>query len=73
MDTNKCDRCCGKDYLFHHREIVRCPSCIWRERQDLIQQGQYLLNTLTAELRHTESLDIMLAVQGLTMAIRNAE
>ncbi len=40
----KCDRCGGVVGLHCHSTGWRCPSCIWNERENLIEWAKNLLS-----------------------------
>lgn len=40
----RCDRCKVVFGLYRHKNGWRCPSCIWNERESLIEQAKNLLN-----------------------------
>lgn len=41
----KCDRCGGVIGLFRHRKGWRCPTCIWSERENLIEWARDVLGS----------------------------
>lgn len=42
----KCDRCNAVVGLHRHDTGWRCPSCIWNERENLIEWAKSLLSTI---------------------------
>lgn len=52
----KCDRCSVVVGLHRHSKGWRCPSCIWNERENLIEWAKNLLNVYSyTSLLHADN------------------